>query len=141
MVIFVGKNNQIFASSPASRRRAKSQKESSSIRASSLELPAVSPFFPALWLFVTPLKSKIDTRNSPCLGGDTFSKPSFLVSMLDFRGIGFSLCFFFSHGFYCVKQFLKIGFWKGPFLMKRKQDRTSPPNEQKEKNPTSLKLG
>ena len=36
---------------------------------------------------ISPLKSNVDTNNGDILKGDTFSKPSFLVSMLDFGGV------------------------------------------------------
>ena len=39
---------------------------------------------------MTPLKTNIDTQNDAMFeAGDTFSKPSFLVSMLDFGGVLF----------------------------------------------------
>ena len=39
---------------------------------------------------MTPLKTNIDTQNDAMFeAGDTFSKPSFLVSMLDFGGVFF----------------------------------------------------
>jgi len=44
------------------------------------------------WVADTPAKFNIDTKNSNLLKGDTSSKPSFFVSMLDFRGCHLGRC-------------------------------------------------